>query len=126
MIEQLAAEYCRLLVGPKGHVSPVESVWADNQFQSKTAASMRRFFELIPDYVPESNLSDHLGVQLDFLGDLIDRTEAGASDEITKHFVAVHLNWVPGFLDRVEQRDDSKFYSGLASVTRGLIQMLPT
>ena len=75
VIEQLKVDYCELLVGPKGHISPVQSVWADNQFQSKTAASMNRFFELIPEYKPESNLSDHIGVQLDFLSAILRQTD---------------------------------------------------
>ena len=33
VVEQLAVEYCSLLVGPQGHISPVESVWSENQFE---------------------------------------------------------------------------------------------
>ena len=32
VIEELAIDYCRLLIGPKGHLSPVESVWTTDQF----------------------------------------------------------------------------------------------
>jgi len=124
MVEQLAVEYCQLLVGPKGHVSPVQSVWTDGQFQSATCSSMRRFFELLPGYAPESNLSDHIGIQLDFLSELIARSEVGTTDEIADHFIRTHLTWTTAFFDQIQHRTESEFYRGLATVTRGLIQSL--
>jgi TorA maturation chaperone TorD len=124
VVEQLAVEYCALLIGPKGHVSPVQSVWVDNQFQSRTATSMNRFFELLPDYEPKSNLSDHIGSQLDYLGELIARSENGIADEIAGHFITTHLNWTTSFFDRIRDRNESEFYCGLAKVTGSLIQSL--
>ena len=131
IVEKLAIEYCELLVGPKGHVSPVQSVWSDNQYQSKTAASMNRFFELIPDYHPDSNLSDHIGVQLDFLSAILRQSEEGAANEgaaneIASHFVDTHLQWTLTFFDKIQSQTDSDFYLGLAKVTRNLIHTLPT
>jgi len=126
IVENLAIEYCELLVGPKGHVSPVQSVWSDHQYQSKTAASMNRFFELIPDYQPDSNLSDHIGVQLDFLSAILRQSDDSAANEIASHFAKTHLQWTLKFFDKIESHTDSAFYLGLAKVTRNLIHTLPT
>lgn len=123
-VEELAVHYCELLVGPKGHISPVQSVWVDNQFQSETAASMNRFFDLIPGYLPASNLSDHIGVQLDYLSELLSLPNESLANEIVAHFKTTHLRWTDAFLDQVIQRSDSigcEFYHGLAVVTRNLI-----
>ena len=122
-IEKLAVEYCELLIGPKGHISPVQSVWADNQLQSGTSASMNRFFELVPGYDAQSNLSDHLGVQLDFAGVLL-QSEEEAAQGILKLFAQQHLNWAYNFLDKVETQTDSDFYLGLARVTRSMIDSI--
>ena len=124
VVEQLAVEYCSLLVGPQGHISPVESVWSENQFQSKSSSMMNRCFELIPGYVPASNISDHIGVQLDFLGELLARSGDEATDEIVEHFVATHLRWTAPFFDQIQDRTESRFYHGLAAVTRALIQSI--
>lgn len=126
IVEELAVEYCMLLIGPKGQISPVQSVWADNQFQSRTSSSMNRFFELIPDYLPGSNLSDHLGVQLDFLSELMRHSEIDSEPvpEIVGHFATSHLDWAEAFFDQVLKHSESRFYCGLAIVTRGLIHSL--
>ncbi len=121
--ERLAIEYCQLLIGPKGHISPVQSVWATNQFQSETSASMNRFFELLPSYQPASNLSDHIGVQLDFLSALLRQPEESVN-EIIPLYVNQHLRWTQSFLDRMIDQDTSKFYQGLACVTKKLIESI--
>lgn len=120
LVEELAIEYCELLIGPKGHVSPVQSVWAKDQLQSETSASMNRFFELVPGYQAQSSLADHVGVQLDFAGVLL-QIEDEAVDGIISVFAQQHLDWMNKFLEHVESKTDSEFYLGLARVTRSLI-----
>ena len=122
-IEKLAVEYCELLIGPKGHISPVQSVWAANQLQSGTSAAMNRFFELVLGYQAQSNLSDHLGVQLDFAGVLLQSDEEAAQG-VLNLFAQQHLNWAYNFLDKVETQTDSDFYLGLARVTRSMIDSI--
>lgn len=119
-VEELAVAYCELLIGPKGHVSPVQSVWTSDQLQSETSASMNRFFELVPGYQAQSSLSDHLGVQLDFVGALL-RIEDDGVNEILNVFAQQHLSWINQFLGQVESKTDSEFYLGLAKVTRSMI-----
>lgn len=128
VVDLLAIEYCELLIGPKGHISPVQSVWISNQFQSETASSMNRFFEILPGYTPSSNLVDHIGVQLDFLAQLLKQTDfaepGSATSEIADYFAKSHLEWAFPFLDRIRKNSGSDFYVGLANVTYGLLQSL--
>lgn len=128
-IEGLAVEYCELLIGPKGQISPVESVWVEDQLQSTTASSMHRFFELLPGYQPPSGFPDHIGVQLDFAGALLriaqpieDQSEA--ADEALTHFARKHFGWMSKFLLKIISNSDSEFYRGLATVTENLIQQI--
>lgn len=122
LMDELAVEYCVLLIGPKGQLSPVQSVWQSNQFQSETSSSMKQYFELLPNYEPGSSLPDHIGVQLDFLSHLLRQSDE-ATDEIVRQFVQSHLQWSSVFLAQVQQRE-SKFYQGLARVTDGLINSI--
>lgn len=124
-IETLAVEYCELLIGPKGHISPVESVWAEEQLQSQTASSMHRFFELVPSFELQSSFPDHIGVQLEFASQLL-RVDDESAHEILNHFVATHFSWMPKFLSKVTEQTNSEFYRGLANLTSGLIDALKT
>lgn len=127
-IEQLAIEYCALLVGPKGHLSPIQSVWEDNKFQGEPATSMLEFFKIVPGYDAPAKFVDHIGVQLDFVANLLagevveaDEDEENTINELIADFSRRHLKWTAPFLKQVESRSSSAFYKGLASVTRHLI-----
>ena len=87
---------------------------------------MSRFFELIPDYRPATNLSDHIGVQLDFLAAILRQPERDVADAIVSHFAKTHLQWTLLFFQRIESQTQSKFYLGLANVTRNLIPTIST
>ena len=47
LIEELAVDYCQLLVGPKNHVAPIQSVWEDQTLQSQAVSSMKKYLSLI-------------------------------------------------------------------------------
>ena len=94
--------------------------------QSETTSSMNRFFELLPEYRPKSNLSDHLGIQLDFLGELIAQPETETSREVIELYAQKHLNWMDAFFDQIHRESESRFYSGAAVVTRNLIHSILT
>ncbi|MDG1875650.1 MAG: molecular chaperone TorD family protein [Mariniblastus sp.] len=123
VVESLAVEYCELLIGPKGHLSPIQSVWVESQLQSEMSSSMHRFFELLPDFEFGGDFPDHLGVQLEFAGALLSQTDPAVS-EILVLFVPKHLNWASRMLDGVAGRAGSGFYQGLAVVTAALIRSL--
>lgn len=126
LVEQLAIEYCELLIGPKGHISPVQSVWAEDQYQAAAAASMNRFFDVLPSYRPQSSLSDHLGVQFDFLSELMrlikDPEQGEVVREVIQCFVDDHLRWSLPLFDKIIAQTPSSFYRGLAIVSANFVK----
>ena len=129
VIDQLAADYCQLLIGPKQHLPPVQSVWSDHTFQSTAASSTSRFYDLYVDYTPPGTIVDHVGCQLHFAAFLLDQASLGddhaeAATQVLAQFQREHLEWVPKLLDRVVQKADTDFYRGLAVVTGKLIKEL--
>ena len=42
-VEHLAVEYCRMFVGPQGHLPPLQSVWERGELQSDITSSIRSF-----------------------------------------------------------------------------------
>ncbi len=120
VIEELAIDYCRLLIGPKGHLSPVESVWTTDQFQSASVSAMQSFFEVLPGYHPPISFHDHIGVQLDFVGNLL--VAAGQSQEVAGFepvlaFCESRLQWADDLLRGINALAQTVFYRGLATAT---------
>lgn len=120
VIEELAIDYCRLLIGPKGHLSPVESVWTTDQFQSESVSAMQAFFDLLPEYQPPISLHDHIGVQLDYAGNLL--VAAGNSGEPAAFepvlaFCGSRLAWIDGLLRGINSTAQTEFYRGLSTAT---------
>ena len=82
-IEQLAIDYCQLFLGPKDHFPPCQSVWQTGQFQSEVVTSVRNFIEIsnYPEqHIPDGVMLDHLGVQLDVMGHLLDHIDMSPDD----------------------------------------------
>lgn len=124
-VEELAVDFCQLLIGPKNQVSPVQSVWEDRQFQGDSVDSIREFFKLLPNYHPRSNLVDHLGVELDFVGKLMLALDGDSRrDQIVRQFYCQHLRWCTPFLERVKLQARTDFYRGLATVTGELLDSI--
>lgn len=122
-INELACDYCRLLVGPRDHLPPVQSIWQRQQFQSEAATSTQTFFELLPDYRPPSSIPDHLGNQLDFVAELFaSESDGEAVGEIIQAFGQKHLTWCIPLLKGVPARAETGFYRGVAAVTSQLVR----
>ena len=133
LIEELQIDFCQLLIGPQGHISPVESVWASEQFQSKTVDQMRAFFELLPGYQPTANFHDHIGVQLDFAGHLLTASANSAAndeqandeqlDELIAIYVEQRMAWTKPMLEKVKRQAQTEFYQQLADVTLNFVEL---
>lgn len=121
-VEQLAIDYCQLLIGPKNHLPPVESVWVEGQFQASTAGSVSRFYEMLPGFKPNSGMPDHIGCQLQFMAELFQQAgvqkESEAYTCIAGTFFDKHLPWTEKFLEQVIEKAETDFYRGLARVTQ--------
>ncbi len=131
-LERLQTDYCQLLIGPKGHVSPIESVWTADQFQSPSVDKMKSFFDLLPNYQPPDRFHDHIGVQLDFAGHLLlaaDQETDNApgtldhADDLLKTYVQRRLVWTRPMLKKVQQQAQTGFYVQLSSVTQEWIRL---
>jgi len=125
MLDRLAADYCQLLIGPKKHLPPVQSVWADHKFQSVAASSAVRFYELYADYHSPGTIPDHLGCQLHFAAFLLDQIcHEDTAEQVLAQFRQEHLGWAEQLLQRVTVKADTDFYRGLAVTTTQLIKEL--
>ncbi len=126
VIDQLAEDYCQLLVGPQGHAPPVQSIWADARYQSRCAADVQRYYELIPGFVPAGNIPDHFGNQLQFMAEVFLRSAPLSSDNpyetVAATFFEDHLKWAIPLMQRVQSQAKTDFYRGLARMTETLLE----
>ena len=121
-VEALAVEYCRLFIGPGGHLPPVESVvLGEGRFWGKTTEKVTNFYrmESLALAQDSDNLPpDHLSVELDCIGML----EEDSKRETAMNFAREHpLRLVQVLGDHVQRNATLAFYP---SWTIGLQDML--
>ena len=128
-VEALAVDYCQLVIGPKGHVSPVQSVWENQKLQDEAAGSMSQYMKCVPGFEPSSNLLDHIGVQLQLMGELfqraVDEQQRELVDDIANDFFEKHLSWPAPFFAAVAEKAQTEFYGGLANLTANFLNLTP-
>lgn len=121
-IEALAVDYCQLLVGPKDHVSPVQSVHESGKFHGPAAISMKRYFETLPTFNTTASIPDHIGVQLAFMTELFIQASGAdhpeAYEDIASRFAIEHIAWSKKLFDQVESKAQTDFYRTLAGMSR--------
>lgn len=129
--EELAIEYCRLFIGPKNALLPMQSVWQKTQLESQLATSVEKFAELIGYVLPTSSFWDHLGVQLDLMSQLVRATasekqaENGfeVAGEVANVFFKRHLSWAAPLLLATSQRAQVPLYRSLAQATQQFLRL---
>ena len=124
-LEELAVDYCQLFLGPANHLPPFQSVWQRGQFQSQSAESMRPYVSAA-GYETGGLMFDHLGVQLDVMGRLLDIGLASVqhSDDVfdmTATYFAEHLTWVAPLFEAAINRAETDFYRSTIRMTRDFL-----
>ena len=131
-IERLAIDYCRLFVGPTGHLPPYQSVWQTGQLQGTTAASMKQF-AAAAGYdrtgLASGTMLDHLGVQLDVMGHILghiatwppNSEDLDQAWELANSFLHAHLLWPADLFDAAQSGAETEFYQSAIELTRALL-----
>ena len=110
VIEALTVEYCRLFIGPRGHMPPVESVaLGEGRFWGPATEAVSEFYRNA-GFVRDSDASvlpDHISMQLDFLATL----EEQGRKEPAKDFAQEHvLRWLPVLVKHIADNTALPFY----------------
>lgn len=122
----LDEEYCRLFIGPKGHLPPIQSVWASGELDTGVTASLREFDSIIGFDEPWefSIIPDHLGNELWAMSQILLKSsglrtdELAVAEDLAGQFFSGHLNWSGDFLNAVIEREGDRFYGTLSTVTQ--------
>ena len=109
-VEVLAVEYCRLFIGPHGHLPPVESVVCGEEcFWGPSTEKVADFYRSAA-MAPSSDrreLPDHISMELDCLA-LLEETDRHHEATV---FAREHvLRWLPDLAQHVDRRSTVPFY----------------
>ena len=120
LVEELAVDYCQLLIGPKDHVSPIQSVRDQNRFQGNATESMQKYIQMVDGFQPCVDMVDHVAVQLQYAGVLLnmaEQTKRKLIQGLATAFCRDHLDWTKAFFERTEKQAQSDFYQSLSRVS---------
>ena len=125
-LEELAVDYCQLFRGPANHLPPFQSVWQHARFQAAPVESMQSYMHAI-GYVNDSSMPDHLGIEMDVMGRLI-QSVARFEDELDENLSLIstyfvrHLTWADRLFDLAVRRAQSEFYRSVIVMTREFLE----
>lgn len=123
-IESLSVDYCQLLIGPKNHASPFQSVWDQSRYQGDAAESMKKYVDMVEGFQPCLDMLDHVAVQLQFASALMSMAEQAKRKLIiglAQAFARDHLEWTSPFFKRVREQAETPFYRSLADISHGFL-----
>ncbi|MDG2408573.1 MAG: molecular chaperone TorD family protein [Pirellulales bacterium] len=131
-VTTLAADYCQLFIGPRGHLPPYQSVWEEGQLAGRATASMRRYLDLLEFPLLQRGLeADHLGCQLALMGAITtglsvvgtDDQKRTAYEALGREFFALHMRWPAALLAQTRQQAQTPFYGALGRCTADFLEM---
>lgn len=133
-LEELLWEYTRLFIGPyKLPCPPWESVYTSPKhlMMQDAADQVREMYgEAGLAINTDDVMPDHIGVELNFLSVLLQRThsESGNKEEQvkrTERLLNDHLlKWAPKFTQDMEGTAETAFFRALAKATRQVIEVI--
>lgn len=111
---------------------PYESLYVDGQFYSDTTTEIRQGYRWAGVDVDDhggTEPPDHLGLELQFLGDLVameaEGTGSEASDvaDATWWVLDEHLTeWLPGYHARIQREAPHDYYAGLLDLALAVVE----
>lgn len=133
-VEALTTEFTRLFRGISEESSPsppYESLYVDDQFYSDTTTEIRqgyRWAGVDVDGSQANELPDHLGIELQFLGELLEMDAQGRgpedrdTEDAIRWMLDDHLReWLPVYRDRISEADPPDYYAGLIDLAFAVV-----
>lgn len=132
--EALRTAYTHLFRGisERGPAPPYESLYSDGQFYSEITTEVRegyRWAGVDVDVVGGNEPPDHLGLELQFLGELLAMDDGDeGSDELDIGdaqwwLLDDHLcRWLPAYHERLRRERPPEYYAGLLDLTLAVVR----
>ncbi len=140
--DELAVDFCRLFIGPRGAVLPIQSVHMGGLLNGAAVDSMRDHLQYVQVPHHENQILDHLGFQLQVMSAILQASNvdepplaentgenAAANsavrrlvrEDLASSFFAHHLAWTTVLFEPLE-KIASGFYASLIGLTRDFLR----
>lgn len=109
-VETLAVEYCRIFIGPRSHLSPVESVvLGEGRLWGPSTEKVAEFYRAAGLAPAQDSriLPDHISMELDCLAQLEESDRHDGAVAFARGHI---LRWLPALTQHVQQRATAAFY----------------
>lgn len=140
--QELAVDYAHTFLGAGTYdhilAPPYESVFTSKQqlLMQEARDGALAYYRSEELDLPFDNTTpeDHLGFELQFAADLVERSTKALQDgneerfaelvEKQRSFLRFHLeNWLPAFCDAIDEHCQTDFYHGVANLVRGYVAL---
>ncbi|WP_103029235.1 TorD/DmsD family molecular chaperone [Salinibacter altiplanensis] len=130
-LETLQRAYTHLFrgVSRRDPDPPYESLYVQGQFNGATTTEIERGYRWVGLNAPESELPDHLGLELQFLGELtamVERNEGeeGEPEKARWWLLNAHLTeWLPAYHARLQREEPVEYYAGLIDLALAVVTL---
>lgn len=108
---------------------PYESLYVEEQFNGATATEIERGYQWVGLDAPKSELPDHLGLELQFLGGLtaiVERTQGGQEELETARWWLLNehlIEWLPSYHARFQHEEPVAYYAGLVDLILAVVTL---
>ena len=126
-LEELAVDFCAIMIGPGAHAAPVQSVWSQGSISGRATDLMRDFLNCVEqDQIPVPRQADHFANQLYVAGRLLSAVGDGAessgfSHDLVSAFWSDHVRWARPMVRKAKAIANTDFYAAMADLTGMLL-----
>ena len=129
-LEEWAVDFCLIMIGPKSHAAPIQSVWTDGKIAGRVTDQMIEMQQVIqPTHEYVANIPDHFANQLQLFSQILLRDHAlqsqsssaedlAACHQLAGHFFTDHLQWAKPMLRKAAALAQSSFYQSVIQMTQ--------
>jgi len=126
-LDELSVDYCRSFIGPREHVSLLQSVATGGLLNGPPVDSMRDYLQYVNVPQTERQMLDHFGFQLLVMSAILAFEVEGEELEqirrgLASSFFRDHIMWARQLFERASQRAGTEFYRSMIELTHDFIE----
>ncbi|MEZ6097014.1 MAG: molecular chaperone TorD family protein [Pirellulaceae bacterium] len=124
MFDELAADFCRIMIGPGDHAAPVQSVWKSGSLSGETADQVNEIVSCIANVqLPVTEIVDHFANEIWIASVLLLQAHEvqDSNDDLLdalNDFYRSHVAWGTKMTVRAQQFAQTEFYKNMLNTTR--------
>ena len=133
-LETWAVDFCRIMIGPRSHAAPIQSVWSEGKIAGNISEQMNELASVIRPAVQHvQGIPDHFANQLQWFSQILarqhlaestpeDESNVAACQDLAKLFLQRHLSWAHPMLRKAAGLAQTQFYQSMIEMTQSWLE----